>query len=100
MTAQGDVVARLDLGVESFVVVLSSPLHLEAGTERIIACPFIFGDLDDGAIPLAVPSEQPPGVLLPELVHWLPRAALGEAVATVGDTVVRRAVGVVTALMS
>ncbi|GAA4405589.1 toxin [Tsukamurella soli] len=100
MTAQGDVVVRADHESERYVVVLSGPLHIAAGTGRLITCPFIPGTLDEGAMVMTVSCVSPRGLVLPELVQWLPRSALGESIGTVDAAAVREAVGIVAALMS
>ena len=46
------------------------------------------------------PRSQPEGVLLPELVHWLPRSALGEPIGRVGPATLAEAASIVTALIS
>lgn len=100
MIRQGEVLVRADMDAESYVLVLSGSMHLASGSARVITCPFIPGGLDDGVMALAVPTVSPTGVLLPELVHWLPRAALGESIGTVDDSALRHAVGIVAALVS
>lgn len=54
------------------MVVLSNPVHLAAATGRVIACPFIPGEIFSGAMAMIVTVQQAKGVVLPELVQWLP----------------------------
>jgi hypothetical protein len=63
-------------------------------------CPFIPGRLPDDAMAMVVAVEQPEGTLLPELVQWLPSAALDEPIGTVGAAALRETAAIVTALIS
>lgn len=81
-------------------MVLSNAVHLGAGTGRVIVCPLVPGQLTDEMEPIRVEVDQPPGTLLPELVRFLPRSALGEPIGVVDATALREAVRIVTALIS
>ncbi len=48
---------------------------------------------------MVVAVEQPNGTLLPELVQWLPVAALGAPLGNAGVAALREAASVVTALL-
>ena len=72
------------VGVPVIVAVLSNAIHLAADTGRVITCPFVPGQLPDDAIAMIVVVEQPEGTLLPELVQWLPSAALDEPIGSIG----------------
>ena len=99
MITPGDVVARRDTTAEFYVAVLSNGAHLQAGTGRLITCPFIPGDLNEGAMALVVAVDQPRGVLLPELVQWLPSSALDEPIGNIGAASLRQASAIVAALL-
>ena len=47
---------------------------------------------------MVVAVEQPEGTLLPELVQWLPSAALDESIGTIGAAAQRETAAMVTAL--
>lgn len=81
--------SRRDSVHELYVAVLSNAFHLAADTGRVITCPFIPGRLPDSAMAMVVAVERPRGTLLPELVQWLPRAALDEPMGTIGATALR-----------
>ena len=49
---------------------------------------------------MIVTVQQPKGVVLPELVQWLPRAALDEPVGNVGGAALADTTATVTALVS
>jgi len=49
---------------------------------------------------MVVAVEQPEGTLLPELVQWLPSAALDESIGTIGAAAQRETAAMVTALIS
>ena len=83
-----------------YVAVLSNAVHLGAGTGRVIACPFIPGELTDEDVPIRVAVDQPPGTLLPEQVQFLLHSSLGEPIDVLDATVLREAVRTVTALIS
>ena len=100
MTAPGDISPRQDSSRELYVAVLSNSIHLAANTGRVIACPFIPGQVTEDAMAMVVPISQPEGTLLPELVQWLPTAALGEPIGRVGPAAITEAVSIVTALIS
>jgi hypothetical protein len=96
----GDLAPRRDSEHELYVAVLSNAIHLAADTGRVITCPFIPGRLPEDALAMVVAVEQPEGALLPELVQWLPVAALDEPIGAIGATALRAAVAMVTALIS
>ena len=49
---------------------------------------------------MVVTVEQPDGAVLPELVQWLPAAALDEPIGNVGAAALRETTMLVTALVS
>jgi hypothetical protein len=98
--APGDIAPRRDSEHELYVAVLSNTIHLAADTGRVITCPFIPGRLRDDAIAMVITVEQPEGTLLPELVQWLPSAALDEPIGTIGVAALRETTAIVTALTS
>ena len=100
MITPGDIAPRRDSDDELYVAVLSNAIHLAADTGRVIACPFIPGRLPDDAMAMVVAVEQPEGTLLPELVQWLPSAALDESIGTIGAAAQRETAAMVTALIS
>ena len=61
--------------------------------------PFISGRLPDDAMAMVVTVEQPEGTVLPELVQWLPSAALDEPIGTIGAAALRETAAIVTALI-
>jgi mRNA-degrading endonuclease toxin of MazEF toxin-antitoxin module len=95
----GDVVPRRDTDTEFYVVILSNETHIRADTGRMITCPFIPGALPAGAMALVVAVTQPQGVLLPELVQWLPSAALDDAIGNVGPAALHEAALIVGSLL-
>ena len=100
MTAPGDIAPRQDSSRELYVAVLSNSIHLAANTGRVIACPFIPGQVPEDAMAMVVPISQPEGTLLPELVQWLTTSALGKPIGSVGPAALTEAVSIVTALIS
>lgn len=100
MNAPGDIAPRQDSTRELYVAVLSNSIHLAANTGRVITCPFIPGHVPDDAMAMVVPTSQPEGTLLPELVQWLPTSALGEPIGNMGLTALTTATSIVTALIS
>ncbi|MGK2903960.1 MAG: toxin [Mycobacterium sp.] len=100
MIAPGDIAPRSDSEHELYVAVLSNAIHLAADTGRVITCPFILGRLPDDAMAMVIAVDQPDGTLLPELVQWLPRAALDEPIGTIGVAALRETTAIVTALIS
>jgi hypothetical protein len=96
----GDLAPRRDSEHELYVAVLSNAIHLAANTGRVITCPFIPGRLPDDAMAMVVAVEQPEGTLLPELVQWLPIAALDEPVGAIGAAALHETVAMVTALIT
>ena len=99
MIAPGDVVPRRDTTAELYVTVLSGEAHIQAGTGRLITCPFIPGRLGLGAMALVVAIEQPDGVLLPELVQWLPSSAFDEPIGNIGMAALHEATSIIAALL-
>ena len=100
MNLPGDIAPRRDSDQEFFVVVLSNAVHLAAATGRVITCPFIPGEIPEGTMAMVVPVLSPAGVILPELVQWLPTAALDEPIGNVGAAAVGEATEIVAALIS
>lgn len=100
MIAPGDITPREDSSRELYVAVLSNSIHLAARTSRVITCPFIPGRIPDDAMAMVVPIKQPEGILLPELVQWLPSSALGEPIGSVGVIALGEAASIVAALIS
>ncbi|MCA4727133.1 toxin [Mycolicibacterium fortuitum] len=100
MITTGDITPRRDTDQELYVVVLSNAIHLAASTGRVITCPFIPGEIPSGTMSMIVTVHQPAGVVLPELVQWLPVAALGESIGNIGDVALGDATAIVTALVS
>jgi len=98
--APGDIAPRRDTGHEVYVVVLSNSIHLAANTGRVIACPYIPGRIPDAAMSMVVPVKQPEGVVLPELVQWLPATALDEPIGNIGPKALRDTTTLVAALVS
>lgn len=49
---------------------------------------------------MVVPVQQPAGVILPELVQWLPRSALDEPIGNIGTTALREAATLVANLLT
>jgi mRNA-degrading endonuclease toxin of MazEF toxin-antitoxin module len=96
----GDIAPRRDSDQELYVVVLSNGMHLAADTGRVITCPFIPGQIPDAAMAMVVAVTSPEGVVLPELIQWLPRAALDDAIGNVGAAALREITTIVTALVS
>lgn len=82
------------------MVVLSNSIHLAADTGRVITCPYIPGTIPDSTMAMIVPVRQPEGVVLPELVQWLPATALDEPIGNVGPPALRETAALVTALVS
>lgn len=99
MIGPGDLVPRRDTTAELYVAVLSGEAHIHAQTGRVITCPFIPGNLSDGALALVVAIDQPRGVLLPELVQWLPSSALDEPIGNIGMESLHEATAIVAALL-
>ena len=99
MIATGDIAPRRDTNAELYVAVLSNSAHILADTGRVITCPFIPGELPSGAMALVVRINRPQGVLLPELVRWLPSAALDDPIGNIGATALREAALIVGSLL-
>ena len=103
MIRPGDIAPRRDSDHELYVVVLSNEIHLAAATGRVITCPFIPGELPRATMAMVVTVSQtggPEGVVLPELVHWLPLVALDEPIGNVGGAALRETTTMVAALVS
>lgn len=100
MIAPGDIAPRRDSDHELYVVVLSNAIHLAADTGRVMICPFIPGEIPSDTMAMVVTVPQPAGVVLPELVQWLPLAALDEPIGNVGGSALRETTTIVTALVS
>jgi mRNA-degrading endonuclease toxin of MazEF toxin-antitoxin module len=96
----GDVLPRSDNASELMVAVLSNSMHLQARTGRVLCCPYVPGTVADDSLPLVVPVPDPPGTLLPELVQWLPVAALGDPFGNVGPEALSQATAIVGALIA
>jgi hypothetical protein len=98
--APGDIAPRRDSDQELYVAVLSNAIHLGADTGRVITCPFIPGKVPGDAMAMVVAVHQPEGALLPELVQWLPSAALDERIGTIDAASLRETAAIVAALIS
>jgi hypothetical protein len=98
--APGDITPRCDTDQELYVVVLSNAIHLAAATGRVITCPFIPGEIPSDTMAMVVTVKHPKGVVLPELVQWLPVAALDEPIGNIGGAALGDTTTVVTALIS
>nr|WP_224125853.1 toxin [Mycobacterium avium] len=82
------------------MVVLSNAIHLSAATGRVITCPFIPGEIASSTMAMVVTVPRPAGVVLPELVQWLPLAALDEPIGNIGGAALHETTTIVTALVS
>lgn len=100
MITSGDITPRRDANNEMYVVVLSNSIHLSAGTGRIIACPFIPGEIPSSSVSFVVSTNNPDGVALPELVQCLPASALAEPIGNIGADALRQIATLVKALIS
>ena len=100
MIAPGDVAPRRDVDHELFVVVVSNAVHLSAATGRVIVCPFIPGEVPADAMALVVAGVKPAGVVLPELVQWVPASALGSPIGNIGASSLREAAAIIAALVA
>lgn len=100
MITPGDVRPRRDTGHELYVVVLSNAIHLAAATGRVITCPFIPGEIPSGTMAMIVSVQQPNGVVLPELVQWLPAVALDESIGNIGAAALADTTATIAALVS
>lgn len=81
-------------------MVLSNAIHLAADTGRVVTCPFIPGSIPESTMALVVPVSRPHGVVLPELVQWLPSAALDEPIGNVGLERLTEARAIVSVLIA
>ncbi len=100
MIAPGDITPRRDSDHELYVVVLSNTIHLAAATGRVITCPFIPGEIPSDTMAMVVTVQDPEGAALPELVQWLPVAALDEPIGNIGDAALSDTTRIITALVS
>lgn len=100
MITPGDIAPRRDTGHEAYVVILSNSIHLAADSGRLISCAFIPGRIPDAAMAMVVAVQQPEGVVLPELVQWLPTAALDEPIGNIGAQALRQTAALITALIT
>lgn len=66
----------------------------------MITCPLIPGSLREGATAMVIAVEHPEGTLLPELVQWLPRAALDDPIDTIGATALSETTAIIASLIS
>jgi hypothetical protein len=98
--APGDITPRRDSDHELYVVVLSNTIHLAAATGRVITCPFIPGEIPSDTMAMVVTVQDPEGAALPELVQWLPVAALDEPIGNIGDAALSDTTRIITALVS
>ncbi len=100
MINPGDIAPRRDSAHELYVAVLSNGFHLAADTGRVITCPFIPGRLPENAMAMVVGVAHPEGTLLPELVQWLPRAAIGEPIGSIGPAALRETAMIIGSLIT
>ena len=100
MIAPGDITPRRDSDHELYVVVLSNTIPLAAATGRVITCPFIPGEIPSDTMAMVVTVQDPEGAALPELVQWLPVAALDEPIGNIGDAAVSDTTRIISALVS
>jgi len=98
--APGDITPRRDSDHELYVVVLSNTIHLAAATGRVITCPFIPGEIPSDTMAMVVTVQDPEGAALPELVQWLPVAALDEPIGNIGDAALSDTTRIISALVS
>lgn len=99
MIRPGDIAPRRDTAHQTFVIILSNAIHLAAETGRVITCPYIPGQIPSATMAMVVPTQQPDGVVLPELVQWLPTAALDDPIGNIGETALHRTATLVAALI-
>lgn len=100
MITPGDITPLRDTDQELYVVVLSNAIHLAAATGRVITCPFIPGEIPSDTMSVVATVRQPEGVALPELIQWLPAAALDEPIGNLGSTALAGISATVKALVS
>ena len=96
----GDIAPRRDTDRELYVVILSNTIHLAAATGRVITCAFIPGEIPSDTMAMIITAQQPTGIILPELVQWLPTAALDEPIGNIGAAALAQTAATVTALIS
>ena len=100
MIRPGDIAPRRDSDHELYVTLLPNDIHLPADTGRVITCPFIPGQIPDTTMAMIVATTKPDGVVLPELIQWLPRVALDEPIGNIGAAAIREVTATVTALVA
>lgn len=100
MTNPGDIAPRRDTDQDLYVVVLSNAIHLAAGTGRVVTCPYIPGRIPDDSMAMVVAVKEPDGVALPELIQWLPIAALDDTIGNVGAAALRETAALAAALIA
>jgi hypothetical protein len=89
---QGEIRQRLDTSsvTAQHVLVLSGPNHLAAETGRVIVCRVLPGVVPEDfagvhRIRYIVDGVTTIGIVVPELITWLPRSGLSEPVGLVTD---------------
>jgi hypothetical protein len=89
---QGEIRYRLDTSspTPQHVLVLSGPNHLAADTGRVIVCRVLPGVLPDDfagvhRISYTADGVTTIGIVVPELIGWLPSSGLSEPVGLVAD---------------
>lgn len=100
MITPGDITPRRDTDQELYVVVLSNAIHIAAATGRVITCPFIPGEIPSSTMAMIVTVLRPKGVVLPELIQWLPVAALDEPIGNIGGRALVNTTATVAALIA
>lgn len=100
MIAPGDIAPRRDLATDVYVVVISNDVHISAETGRIITCPFIPGEIPEDQMSMTVSVSRPAGIILPELVQWLPANALDAPIGNVGSDALYRTSETVSRLLA
>lgn len=100
MIKPGDIAPRRDTDHELYVVVVSNAIHLASGTGRVITCAYVPGQIPGDTMAMVVSVKKPDGAVLPELVQWLPRAALDEPIGNVGAAALQEITMLMTALLS
>jgi hypothetical protein len=63
VVAPGDIAPLQASNRERYVAVLSNSIHLAANTGRLIACPFIPGQVPDDTVATLVPISKPEATL-------------------------------------
>jgi hypothetical protein len=62
--------------------------------------PFILGEIPSDTMAMVFTAQDPEGAALPELVRWLPVAALDEPIGNIGDAALSDTTRIITALVS